>query len=190
MIARAEAGSGREGMVEFDIGLAAADLFELYEPMGDDCSLSLSISTEPDLYIHGSRELIGQAIANLLDNAIKYAAPDETPGERLQEITLQARRIEDLIEIIVADNGPGIGEKDRLKVLERFVRLENSRTKPGSGLGLSLVAAVAHLHLGSLKLEDNNPGLRAVLRLPACVAPNLSLALPPPPERLGEMAAA
>jgi signal transduction histidine kinase len=177
MIARAEAGSGREGMADFDAALVAADLFDLYEPVADDRGISLVTKTEPGLYVHGSRELIGQAIANLLDNAIKYGAPEEACTATGKRLELIARRAHADIEIVVADQGPGIDEKDRARVLERFVRLENSRSRPGSGLGLSLVAAVAHLHNGALVIEDNEPGLRVILRLPGTP---VQLALPAP----------
>ncbi|MPT21572.1 MAG: ATP-binding protein, partial [Starkeya sp.] len=100
----------------------------------------------------------------LLDNAIKYSAP-ETPGER-RELDLRATRIGDRLRLVVADRGPGIPEADRPRVLERFVRLEASRTRPGFGLGLSLVAAVVRLHGGTLSLEGNDPGLRVVIDLP------------------------
>jgi len=109
--------------------------------------------------ISGNRNLISQALANLVDNAIKYS----TEGGRV-EVTLDhdakgAR-------IVVADNGPGIPEEDRNRVIERFVRLESSRNSPGTGLGLSLVSAVARLHDAELTLSDNGPGLRAELRFP------------------------
>lgn len=186
-IARAEAGAGREGMTDFDAGSIARDVGELYEPVAEERGISLAVSVEPGLYVHGSRELAGQAVANLVDNALKYGAagflergPDraETPS-----VELAARRNGANVEFIVADGGPGIAEQDRARVLDRFVRLENAHSRPGSGLGLSLSAAVARLHNGSLRIEDNKPGLRAVLSLPAAPVrrePRVPLALPQP----------
>ena len=117
------------------------------------------------MMIHGNRELVGQALANLIDNALKYGVPEDAEsGSR--SVTLEARRNGELAELTIADRGVGIMPADRARVVDRFVRLENSRTRPGSGLGLSLAAAVAHLHGGELRLEDNAPGLRVVISLP------------------------
>jgi signal transduction histidine kinase len=179
-IARAEAGAGREGMSDFDAGAVARDVGELYEPAAEERGIALSISAGTGLTLHGSRELVGRAVANLVDNALKYASPepareDRGPGQAPPQaaaaavVELSARRCGGAIEFIVADHGPGIAENDRPRVLDRFVRLENARSRPGSGLGLSLAAAVARLHDGSLRIEDNEPGLRVVIRLP--VAP-------------------
>lgn len=177
-IARAEAGAGREGMRDFDAGAVACDVGELYEPVAEERGIALSAVAEPGLTVHGSRELVGQALANLVDNALKYGGPRETgegalgalPPEANGSVAISARRCGGMIEIAVSDRGPGIAEKDRLRVLGRFVRLENARSQPGSGLGLSLAAAVARLHHGSLRIEDNRPGLRAVIALPAAAA--------------------
>lgn len=117
--------------------------------------------------VEGKRELIAQAVANLLDNAIKYGAPARPAANSCDEnIVLSLVPRGELAEIIVADRGPGIPAQDRERAFKRFVRLEASRSKPGSGLGLSLVSAVARLHGGSLILSDNQPGLKAVLTLP------------------------
>ncbi len=180
-IARAEAGAGREGMIDFDAGAVARDVGELYEPVAEERGVALRISAASDLMLHGSRELIGQAIANLVDNALKYGGPAAAKPGASVEIT--ARRSGRNIELVVADQGPGIAEIDRPRVLGRFVRLENARSRPGSGLGLSLAAAVARLHNGSLRLEDNGPGLRVVIQLPAGPVrrePEAPLALPNP----------
>jgi signal transduction histidine kinase len=117
----------------------------------------------------GEKQLIGQALANLFDNAIKYAAPlaGTAAIEGGPPLTIDAS-LEDkggTVDIIVADRGPGIPKNDRERALQRFVRLQPSRSIPGSGLGLSLVAAVARLHGGSVSLEDNNPGLKVRLSL-------------------------
>jgi signal transduction histidine kinase len=169
-IARAEAGAGREGMSDFDGGSVARDVGDLYEPVAEQSGVRLSVSSEPGLCLHGSRELASQAVANLVDNALKYGRPDAPvagPDQTAATVELAVRRSGGNIEFIVADHGPGIAEQDRHRVLDRFVRLENARSRPGSGLGLSLAAAVARLHNGSLRIEDNRPGLRAVLSLPA-----------------------
>jgi signal transduction histidine kinase len=101
-------------------------------------------------------------LANLVDNALKYGVGDNKPS-----VLVTARRSAGSIEIGVADRGPGVPPRDRERVISRFVRLENSRSRPGSGLGLSLAAAVARLHHGSLRLEDNAPGLRVIVSLPS-----------------------
>jgi signal transduction histidine kinase len=170
MIARAESGEARENMSEFDAAEVAQDVSELYEPLADTKGLALRVEATP-APVKGNRELVSQALANLVDNAIKYAEPqghaaNGTPAE----ILVTAGSEGDRIKLAVRDGGPGIPESDRSHVIERFVRLERSRTKPGSGLGLSLAAAVARLHGGELKLEDNAPGLKAVLDLPRFAA--------------------
>jgi signal transduction histidine kinase len=178
MIARAEAGAGREGMVEVDVASVASDVGELYEPVAESRGILLEGDIEPNLHVHGSRELIGQALANLVDNALKYGIDEDTTSGAVRQITISVARRGGLVEIAVADRGPGISAADRARVADRFVRLENSRSRPGSGLGLSLVAAVARLHNGVLRIEDNAPGLRIVIALPA-IRPGPAL-LPPP----------
>ncbi|HXW72255.1 MAG TPA: HAMP domain-containing sensor histidine kinase [Methylocella sp.] len=168
-IARAEAGAGREGMVDFDAAGVLRDVSELYEPVAEERGIALTLKLGVGLALHGSRELISQALANLVDNALKYGAPDkDNPNIKQQNtVELSARRTAGQVEFIIADHGAGIPEADHHRVLERFVRLENARSRPGSGLGLSLAAAVARLHNGCLHLEDNGPGLRVIIRLPA-----------------------
>ena len=169
-------------MIDFDAGLVARDVGELYEPPPKNADLRCEIDVEPNLLIHGSRELIGQAIANLVDNALKYGGGAGEKGAD-KSVVLSARRNGAAVEICVADHGEGIAEADRARVLDRFVRLENSRSRPGSGLGLSLAAAVARLHSGALRLEDNAPGLRVVIALPAVALTRETaqqLLLPPP----------
>src|ERR1700732_4559693 len=174
-IARAEAGAGREGMSDFDASSVARDVGELYEPVAEERGILLAISAEPGLYLHGSRELAGQAVANLVDNALKYGSPeaaglgpDRAPTQGPKgTVELSARRRGGKVEFVVGGGGAGMAENDRLRVLDRFVRLENARSRPGSGLGLSLAVAVARLHNGSLRIEDNEPGLRVVIRFPA-----------------------
>ena len=165
MIARAEAGNQPEGMSDFDASEIARDVGELYEPLADEHEVKLVVSADQPLMIHGNRELVGQALANLIDNALKYGVPENAAADA-RSVILEARRNGESAELIVADRGIGIVPADRVRVVDRFVRLENSRTRPGSGLGLSLAAAVAHLHGGELRLEDNAPGLRVVISLP------------------------
>jgi signal transduction histidine kinase len=190
MIARAESGQARDNMTTFDAAEIAQGIGELYEPLADDKGLILRVEATESAPMHGNRELISQALANLVDNAIKYAAPTpshpspacggglgwgppESPGVNgaQPEIVVKAAAGDgDRILLTVADTGPGIPADDRARAVERFVRLEQSRSLPGSGLGLSLANAVARLHGGELRLEDNTPGLRTVLALPRGVA--------------------
>jgi signal transduction histidine kinase len=124
------------------------------------------------VYVRGNRELIGQTLANLVDNSLKYGAHGEGDLAAMKgEIVIGARRKGDSVELTVADRGPGIPPGDRQRVMARFVRLEGSRSRPGSGLGLSLAAAVARMHGGRIALEDNQPGLRVRVILPAEPAP-------------------
>mgnify|MGYP001547843558 FL=1 len=117
--------------------------------------------------VRGNRQLLGQALANLIDNALKYGAARATQGNgHAAEVVVRTSRRDGFAEITVSDRGPGVPASERERVLDRFVRLEASRSEPGSGLGLSLVAAVARLHGGTLRLEDNAPGLRVILSLP------------------------
>jgi signal transduction histidine kinase len=167
MIARAESGQARDGMAEVDAAEIARGVGELYEPLADDKGIVLKVDAPQPAPVHGNRELISQALANLLDNAIKYGAPSRDPVNGAEaEIVVRAVGEGDRIVITVADGGSGIAEADRGRAVERFVRLEQSRSQPGSGLGLSLASAVARLHGGELKLEDNGPGLRTVISLP------------------------
>jgi signal transduction histidine kinase len=189
MIARAESGEVREGMAEFDVAEVARDVSELYEPLAEDKGLTLEVNAKQHAAVKGNRELVSQALANLVDNAIKYAAPAPLPGTAgvppavpegvgaaavngaRSSILVTADAEQDRIVLTVSDHGPGIPSADRSRVVDRFVRLERSRSLPGSGLGLSLVSAVARLHGGELKLEDNAPGLRARISLPRAAAP-------------------
>ncbi len=163
MIARLEAGNAREALADFDAAETVRDVAELYDALAEEAGVSLDVSVESGLPIHGSRELLGQAMANLLDNALKYGASQDGSA---QTVSVSAQRIGNEARIVVADRGPGIPESERSHVLERFVRLETARSRPGFGLGLSLAAAVARLHDGQLVLEDNAPGLRVILLLP------------------------
>jgi signal transduction histidine kinase len=172
MIARAESGQARGNMDDFDAADVAKGIHELYEPLAEEDGMTLRVKAAPAL-LHGNRELISQALANLVENAIKYGKPnpavqpiraDPAAG---REILIEARREGDAVLLSVTDPGPGIPEGDRKHAVERFVRLETSRTLPGSGLGLSLASAVATLHGGELRLGDSHPGLVATLAIPA-----------------------
>ena len=163
MIARAEAGGDRGHMAEFDLSAALEGVAELYEPLAEEKGLAITSDVAPGLRLVGNRELLGQAFANLIDNAVKYGAADGRTGE---PIVLSARQQDGAVVVSIADRGPGIAAADRSHALDRFVRLEGSRSRPGSGLGLSIAAAVAKLHGGTVRLEDNDPGLRVTMSLP------------------------
>jgi signal transduction histidine kinase len=169
MIARAESGQARDDMKEFDAAEIANDIGELYEPLAEKQGISLKVEADTAAPVNGNRELVSQALANLVDNAIKYAEPENggyPANGASPEIIVRALSEGDRILLTVSDSGPGIPEADRPRAVERFVRLEQSRSKPGSGLGLSLASAVARLHGGELTLEDNHPGLKSIIALP------------------------
>ncbi len=167
-IAQVESGA-RKAFVAIDLGDVVRDLGELYAGVAEENDMTFSTTAGDGLMVLGDRELLAQALANLLDNAIKY-----TPsGGRIR---FTAERTEDRVAVAVADSGPGIPDDQRERVLERFVRLEASRNSPGSGLGLSLVRAVARLHGASLTLDDADPGLLARLVFPAGAATGHNLA--------------
>lgn len=166
-IARAEAGQARSGLEPADAGLIIADVAELYEPMAEEQGGSLKIETEPGLTVRADRQLLAQALSNLIDNALKYGGHED----RGADITVKGAVSNNQVVISVGDHGIGIAAEDRGRVTERFVRLDTSRARPGNGLGLSLVSGVMKLHEGSLVLEDNNPGLLAKLVLPLHRAP-------------------
>ncbi len=161
-IAQAEAGNHREQWLEIDLSALAQDLAELYEPAAEERQQRLVVELSECSPVLGSRDLLGQAIGNLLENAIKY-----TPVGG--EIHLCVARNTAACVVRVTDNGPGIPLSQRKRVLERFVRLENSSHSTGNGLGLSLVRAVAALHQAELILDDANPGLAVTLRIPSKV---------------------
>lgn len=167
MIARAESGQARDDMSEFDAAEIAHDIGELYEPLAEQKGITLKVEADAPAKVKGNRELVSQALANLVDNAIKYIAPrDAAVNGATPDIVVRALNEGDRILLTVADHGPGIPEADRGRAVERFVRLEQSRSQPGSGLGLSLAAAVARLHGGELTLADNQPGLKSIIALP------------------------
>ncbi len=155
-IAELESGARLDQTTPVDLSEVARSAAELYEPVAEEQGFALSVVAEPGVRISGDWHLLSQALANLLDNALKYAG-----GGRI-ELRVFHKDGQAILE--VADHGPGIPEADRQSVLDRFVRLEPSRTTPGNGLGLSLVRAIARRHDGSVTLEDNRPGLRVRLQ--------------------------
>jgi len=161
-IAELESGARRDESETLDLSEVARSAAELYEPVAEEKGFVLSLATEPGVRIRGSRHLLSQALANLLDNALKYADGGE--------IQMRVEHAAGRAALEVADRGPGIAEADREIVFDRFVRLERSRSTPGNGLGLSLVRAVARRHKGTVELADNRPGLRVRLEFPALAA--------------------
>ncbi len=166
-IARLQAAGQAPDQTLFDPGQLAADIAELYEPLCEDKGLDFKAELTPQLQVKAARPILIQALANIIDNAIKY-----TPAGGAVMLRVR-RRSSGEIEFSITDTGPGVPEEDRARVVQRFVRLENSRSEPGSGLGLSLVAAVAEAHGGRLELDEgpgeyngSGPGLRVALVLP------------------------
>jgi len=160
-IARIESGEGAGAMEAVDVVAIAEELAELYEPAAQEAGFGLALKAHPAPPVRGSRALISQAIANLLDNALKYAAG----GDRIE--ILVGRTPKNAVRLSVADNGPGVPANDREHIFKRFVRLESSRTTTGSGLGLSLVSAVARAHGAVLAVSD---GLQKGDRRGLCVS--------------------
>lgn len=161
-IARVEAGSNIGTDSSVNLNALVADVVELYDPVAEDAGVKL-VSGEPsaEVRLSANRELVSQAVANLIDNAIKYSKSSDTP-----EVKVSVKEEGIAAAITISDTGPGIPVSARDQITKRFTRLEESRTEPGSGLGLSLVAAVAKLHGGTLEFDDNNPGLIATVKLP------------------------
>lgn len=162
LISRVEAGYSKQTMDSVNITDIARDIFELYEPTAEDAGAVMKLAVDDNVMVNGNRELIGQAVTNLVENAIKYGAPQS--GEGI--ITISVEKSAKAVSLSVTDNGAGIAEADRERVTKRFVRLDVSRSAPGSGLGLSLVAAIMNLHGGALNLDDATPGLKSTLSFP------------------------
>lgn len=159
-IARIESDKDRSAFREVNLNVLLHDVVELYEPLGAEKNQRVELSVLGEITMQADRDVLFQALANLVDNAIKY-----TPNDGLVRVVTRLDGGE--VRIVVSDTGPGIPEAEREKAFRRFYRLEASRSLlPGNGLGLSLVAAVVQLHRGSISLEDNRPGLRVALRLP------------------------
>ena len=170
-IARVESGAHRSAFAAVDLSRIVADVCELYQAAADERSLTLTCECTDVVEVFGDRELLAQALTNLLDNAIKYTPAGGTVGVKLE-------RTSDVAKVSVADSGPGVPEADRERVLHRFMRLDQSRSQPGNGLGLALVKAVAVQHHGKLTLGDNAPGLIVTLELPALTPPHTESAAP------------
>ena len=159
-LAEIDAGLRRSGFVSLDVADLAVNAVEFYEPAAELKSIDLKIRTNGALMVSGDPVLLAQALSNLIDNALKYA-----PAHGSIEVGVQ-KTGEGSVEISVSDNGPGIEDSEKTKVLQRFYRGDASRGTPGVGLGLSLVQAVAKLHGAPLDLRDNAPGLRVVITMP------------------------
>ncbi|HEU0218089.1 MAG TPA: HAMP domain-containing sensor histidine kinase [Stellaceae bacterium] len=157
-IAEAESGARRNQAEPLDLAQTVRSAAELYEPVAEEKGCALRLDVEPGIMIRGDRHLLSQAVANLLDNALKYGGG---------EVRLSAHQQDGRAALEVSDMGPGIPEEEREAVFDRFVRLEPSRSTPGNGLGLSLVRAVARLHNGTVALGDNQPGLKVRLEFAA-----------------------
>jgi signal transduction histidine kinase len=155
--------SGNVSMTDVDLMAVAGNVADLYEPAAEESGLVLDRRLQPVPRVQGNRQLLAQAVANLLDNAIKFSPRGASIGIDLAPQDGEVR-------LTVADRGPGIPAGDQRRVLERGVRLENAHDMPGSGLGLTLVAAVARLHSASIELADNRPGLKVTVSFPAAAA--------------------
>jgi signal transduction histidine kinase len=152
MISRVEAGSAVAEMSDIDLSAVASEVAELYEPVAEDAGLSIEKVLGPDCRVRGNRELVGQAISNLIDNAIKYGG-----GTGENTIALVTRHAGGETELAVSDHGPGVPEDKYEEVTKRFVRLDESRSKPGTGLGLALAVAVMELHGGRIDFSATAP---------------------------------
>ncbi|WP_274629659.1 sensor histidine kinase [Arvimicrobium flavum] len=163
MISRLEAGYSAEQTTSVDLSVAVRDVIELYEPAAEEMGVKLEAAVAEGLVIEGNRELLAQALSNIVDNALKYASGNG----RQAHVKVALARDADDIRLTVTDDGPGIPDAvDRNRVTERFVRLEKSRSQPGSGLGLSLTKAVMKYHGGRLDLLPADPGLSVVMSFP------------------------
>jgi signal transduction histidine kinase len=158
-IAVAESGAPRERFADVDLAAIAADAVETYEPAAEEAGLRLALDAPRPVRLRGEPHLLAQALANLLDNAVKYVP---SPGRIVVRVAADQANA----RLEVADDGPGLPDAFRERAFERFTRVEASRTTPGSGLGLSLVRAVAHLHGGDVVLSDAAPGLVVRIELP------------------------
>lgn len=159
-IALAESGAPLASPAAVDLGELASELAELFEPAVREKGLSLVEHSDGGSIVQGNRQLLAQLVTNLIENGLKYVPA----GGR---IDLSVRRLSDSVYLVVSDNGPGVPADDRQRATQPFVRLGQSARPDSSGLGLSLVAAIARLHRARLALESNDPGLRVVLEFPS-----------------------
>lgn len=164
LISRVEAGYSKQNLEPIDVSAIAQDMAELFGPTAEDAGFAFETEIEQGLITDGNRELIGQALTNVIENGIKYGQPED--GQPRLKLTVAPARNAGSIHVIIEDSGAGVPEADRERVTQRFVRLDDSRTAPGSGLGLSLVSAIMALHGGELILDDAQPGLRVTLSFP------------------------
>ena len=158
-IAEAESGARRQSFTPVRLALVLSDVVELYDATAEAEGITLVNETEDDPVTFGDKNLLASATANLIDNALKYAGAWAT-------VRIRTTKERDTVSVVVRDDGPGIPEAERSRVVDRFYRLDQSRSLPGNGLGLSIVTAIASLHSGKLYLEDAVPGLVARLVLP------------------------
>ena len=161
-IAQAESGMTAANRASVDLADLITDLGELYEPAAREKHMTLRVQAIGECRVNGNRQLLAQAVANLVENSLKYIPVGG-------HIEIRARRDAQTVWLMVADDGPGIAQQDRAAALKPFVRLDSAQSKEGSGLGLSLVVAIARLHQAQLLLEDNQPGLRVRLGFAAGV---------------------
>lgn len=158
-IARAESGAAQAQFAPVDLAQIVRDVGELHEPLAEESGLALHVHAPSPVLVRGHAQFLSQMLSNLIDNAVKYAAQGK-------EVRVSAVADGEEAVLSVADRGPGVPHERRAEALKRFGRLDDARSKPGSGLGLSLAATIARLHGGRLALEDNAPGLRIVARIP------------------------
>jgi len=159
-ISRSEALTGRKQFAWFDLGELAAELAEMYDPLAEERGATLLYERPAwPVPLYGHRQLLAQAISNLIENAIRYGASGG-------DIRVRVEPSQRNIRVEVTDRGPGIPADRRAEARRRFGRLDTSRSDEGAGLGLALVESIAHLHSGQLILEDNKPGLLTLLVLP------------------------
>jgi signal transduction histidine kinase len=163
-IAEAESGARRQPFEPVLLRTVVTDLLELYDAAAEALGITLIVDIEGEPTLPGDKDLLAGILANLIDNALKYAG---SPAD----VTIQVRETAQAVSIIVKDNGPGIAANERAKVVQRFYRLNSNR--PGSGLGLSIVSAFTQLHDGTLFIEDAQPGLKVRIELPKLLAPTL-----------------
>ena len=159
-IAQAQSGAASAEIAVLQLDKLAADIAELYAPLAEQRGIALELQQMDTAKVQGSRQLLAHAIANLLDNAVKYTPAG---GRIAVSVTVEKVGDTDSVVLCVQDNGPGIPVADRERVLQRFVRLDSAQAEPGTGLGLSLVAAVCRFHHASLQIDDADPGLRVRL---------------------------
>lgn len=164
LIAEAETGAHRDTLEPVDLSEVIHDIADLYEPAAEDRGIALKFVAKAPVMVRGNRSLLARAAANLVENALKY-----TPQNGAVTVSAWQDPRDNMAKFSVRDTGPGIPEVDRERVLDRFVRLERARNTPGSGLGLSLVAAVARMHDATIRLDDGKPGLIATLVFPLAV---------------------